>query len=204
VAIYPPLKSRSISTTDGHTDDFDTFFKELRSRWVKIERLQEYDESDSVGYQAFKRGDYAEARDHVQRMVRSQTGIYSHARRFGVTMIRIRICDLPLSPYLVHYEIPAYLADIECGEDIRFVDARVIEDLLTNSGISDYVLFDDKRVTALIYDVASATLRDVLLAEDREVVRQYIDISDELIRRSVPMLESPIFEAVSQNYGPAR
>lgn len=200
MAIYPPANSRSISTTNGHTDDFDRFFNELRSRWVKVERLQEYDESDSAGYQAFERGDYAEARDLVQDMVKSQTGIYSHAQQFGVAMIRIRICDLPLSPYLVHYEIPAYLADIECGEDIRFVDSRLIDDLLTDTGISDYVLFDAKRVTALIYDLASATLQDVLLTEDQAVVQQYVEISDELIRRSVPMLESPIFEAVRENY----
>ena len=54
MAIYPPAKSRSIRSTNGHMDDFDTFFNELRSRWVKVERLQEYDESDSAGYQAFK------------------------------------------------------------------------------------------------------------------------------------------------------
>lgn len=198
MAIYPPTKSRSISTTNGHTDDFDKFFNELRSRWVKVERLQEYDESDSAAYQAFRRGHYAEARALVQDMVRSQTDIYAHARRFGVAMIRIRICELPLSAYLVHYEIPAYLADIECGEDIRFVDSRLIGDLLTDSGISDYVLFDDKRVIALIYDPASATLQDVLLTEDQEVVRQYVEISNELIRRSIPMLESPIFEAIRE------
>ncbi len=104
MAIYPPAKSRSIRATNGHTDDFDTFFNELRSRWVKVERLQEYDESDSAGYQAFRRGDYAEARKLVQQMVRSQTALYSHAQQFGVAMIRIRICDLPLSPYMVHYE----------------------------------------------------------------------------------------------------
>ncbi len=43
MAIYPPAKSRSISTANGHTDDFDKFFNELRSRWVKVERLQQYD-----------------------------------------------------------------------------------------------------------------------------------------------------------------
>ncbi len=133
-------------------------------------------------------------------MVKSQADIYSHTQRFGVAMIRVRICELPLSPYLVHYEIPAYLADIECGEDIRFVDSRLIDDLLTDSGISDYVLFDDKRVIALIYDLASATLQDVLLTEDQEVVRRYVEISDELIRRSVPMLESPIFENIREDY----
>lgn len=193
--MYPPAKAQSIGSADGHVDDFQTFFNELRSRWVKVERLQEYDESDSPGYQAFKHGDYAEASRLVQQMVKAQTDVYSHARRFGVAMVRVRICDLPLSPYLVHYEIPAYLADIECGEDIRFVDARQIDDLLADTGISDYVLYDDKRVTALIYNTATATLQDVLLAEDPDVVRRYVDVSEELIRRSRPMLDSPIYRA---------
>jgi len=62
------------------------------------------------------------------------------------------------------------------------------------------VLFDDKRVTALIYDTASATLQDVLLTEDPAVVQQYVEISDELISKSIPILESPIFETIREDY----
>lgn len=194
MAIYPPAGSRSIGSTNGHVDDFQKFFDELLTRWVKVERLQEYDEPDSPGYHAFKRGDYREAGKLVQAMVKAQTEFYSRAREHGIAMIRIRICDLPLSPYLVHYEIPAYLADIECGEQVRFVDAKEIEGLLTETGLSDYVLFDDRRVTALVYDTGTATLQDALLAEHPEVVQQYVDVTEELIRRSTPMLESPIYQ----------
>jgi hypothetical protein len=106
-------------------------------------------------------------------------------------MIRVRICELPLSPCLVHYEIPAYLADIECGEDIRFVDAEQISDLFFETGISDYVLFDGRRVTALVYDLSTATPEDVLLTDDPAVVAQYAEVSDELIRGPLPCWTAP-------------
>ncbi|WP_326637895.1 hypothetical protein OG884_28385 [Streptosporangium sp. NBC_01755] len=194
--IYPPAESTGLSTTDGHVDDFGRFFNELRSRWVKVERLQEYDESDFEGYQAFKNGDFATARKLVQEMVRGQEEIYTLARQRDISMVRIRICDLPLSSYLVNYEIPAYLADIECGEDIRFINSRDIQQLLSDSGISDYVLYDDTRVVALIYDEATARVREARLVDSPALVTRYAELSDELIERSVPMLESPIYRSV--------
>lgn len=192
--LYPPSNARSIRSTDGHVDEFATFFAGLRSRWVKVERLQAYDESDFEGYRAFKDGDYITAKRLVREMVKSQTDVYAHARRFGVSMIRIRICDLPLSSYLRHYEIAAYEADIECGEDVRFVEATSISEVLAATGISDYVLFDDARVTALIYDTESGTMKDVLLTEDAGTVRSYVQLSDVLIDLSTPMLKSSIYQ----------
>jgi hypothetical protein len=198
MTIYPPASFRHLSTTSGGVDDFPALFRQLRRRWVKVERMQEYDESGSAGYQAFKKGAYGEARRLVQDMVKSQDEIYSHARRYAISMIRVRICDLPLSPYLVHYEIPAYLADLDCGEDIRFVDSRDIGDLLVPTGISDYVLFDDKRVIVLIYAEETGRLAEARLVEDRDLVKEYVEISDQLIRRSNPMLDSPIFQSTRQ------
>jgi hypothetical protein len=191
--LYPPTPAHSIRSTDGHVDEFDTFVTALRHRWVKVEFLQAYDESDSAGYRAFLAGDYFAAGQLVQKMVKAQTEFYDHAREFNVALTRVRICEMPLSPYLLHYEIPAYEADIECGEDVRFVDHRDVEDLIVSTGVSDYVLFDEARVTALIYDEHAGIMRDVLLAEDPVVVHSYVKLSDRLIELSVPMLESPIY-----------
>lgn len=193
--IYPPANARSIRSSNGHVDDFGKFFAALRSRWVKVERLQEYDESDFAGYRAFKNGDYATAQRLVREMVKSQTDLYDHARAYNISMIRIRICDVPLSPYLVHFEIPAYEADIECGEDIRFVEATQIKDILDETGLSDYVLFDNTRVTALIYDTTTMSMKDVLLTEDPDTVQMYVRLSEVLIELSTPMLESRIYRA---------
>lgn len=196
--IYPPPDSLRIGTTDGHVDDFGKLFNGLRSRWVKVERLQEYNESDFEGYRAFKRGNFAEAKRLVQEMVKSQDDVYALVEKRNIAMIRIRIYEFPLSSYLVNYEIPAYLADIECGEDIRFVDVRSIDDILSETGISDYVLFDDNHVVALIYDGETGSLQEARLVEQDSLVQQYVEVSDELIKRSTPMLESAVFQALNR------
>lgn len=193
MALYPPTKYRRLSTTAGGVDEFMTFFQSLRRSWVKAEFLQEYDESGFPGYDAYKRGAYEEAAELVRDMVMSQRELYDHAAEQGVTMTRIRVCELPLSPYLRHYEFPAYRADIECGEDIRLVAVADIRRLLDKTGISDFVLFDRERVIALIYDVRSGLLREARLVEDVQLVRAYVELTDELVRKSVPMLQSPIY-----------
>jgi len=193
MSIYPPAEYSRLTVADGRVEEFGALFNELRTRWVKVERLQEYDESPFEGYLAFRRGDHAEAQRLVREMVKSQTEFYSLVRERGISMVRVRICDLPLSPYLVHYEMAAYLADAECGEDIRLVDSADIADLLAQTGVSDYVLFDDRRVVALLYDEDTARLREARLVEDPELVARYVALSDELINRSAPLLDSPIY-----------
>lgn len=204
--IFPPPDSAPLATTDGRVDEFWRYFTELRSRWVKVERLQHYDESDSPGYQSFLRGDYDEARRLVQQMVREQDDpFFDFAREHGISMIRIRICDLPLGPYLVHYEIPGYVTVAERGPQIRFVDAEDISDLLASTGISDYVLFDETRVIARLYhDDDRGILREAHLVEDTPLVGEYVKVTEELIERSVPMHDSPIFQSVEPPHPSAR
>lgn len=191
--IYPPATYRPLSTTSGGVDDFMTFFRGLRSRWVKVEFLQEYDESGFAGYEAFKRGDHVEAARLVRDQVMNQDEIYSHAREREVAMIRLRICQLPLTSYLIHYEFAAYLADIEQGEDIRFIDASDVGRMFAETNISDFVLFDDRVVIALIYDLQTSTLEEARLVEDPALVKAYAGVADRLIQESVPMLESRIY-----------
>ncbi|MGW4412017.1 DUF6879 family protein [Nonomuraea sp. NPDC004702] len=198
--IYPPSEYRQLSIESGGVDEFSIFFGELRSRWVKVECLQEYDESGFEGFEAFRAGNFPEAARLVREMVKGQTGVYAHMRKFNVSMIRIRVCELPLSSYLLDYEIPAYLADIECGEEIRFVKTEDVRDVLDQTGISDYVLFDKTRVTALMYDMEASTLREARLVESEDLVQAYADATEVLIRRSVPMLESPIFLEIQHRY----
>ncbi|MFD2356718.1 DUF6879 family protein [Nonomuraea ferruginea] len=165
-------------------DDFMAFFRDLRRSWVKVECLQEYDESGFSAYDAFRNGDYDEAARRVREMVLGQRELYGHAVEHGIAMTRIRVCELPLSPYLEHYEFAAYLADIECGEEIRLVEAVDVRPLLDETGISDFVLFDRERVIALIYDKRSASLREARLVEDAELVHAYAAVTDELMEKN--------------------
>jgi hypothetical protein len=79
-----------------------------------------------------------------------------------------------------------------CGEEIRFVDSVEIADLLESTGLSDYLLFDDRTVVALVYDEATGRLRQALRSDHLKAIRTYRDISEELLQRSVPMPDSPV------------
>jgi hypothetical protein len=96
MAAYPPRPATERNITDGHIDGFAELFGSLTTRWIKVERLQHYDESDSPGYQAFLRGDHVEAARLVEEFVRSQAAFYDFAKRRGVRLVRI----LTLSPYV--------------------------------------------------------------------------------------------------------
>jgi Family of unknown function (DUF6879) len=193
--IYPPGSYKPLHVDNGQVAEFDGFFRQLRTRWLKVERLQEYDEASFPGYQAFKRKDLPTAQRLVQEMVRRQDDLYRFAHERHVSMVRIRIYDLPLSAYLQDYEMYAYEADVQCGEDIRFLDSADIEDLLAQTGISDYLLFDSQRVVALLYDPTTGRLNEARLVEHGRLISQYVAVSEELMARSVPMLQSPIYQA---------
>jgi hypothetical protein len=200
--IYPPDRFRPLEISGGGINEFSRFFGELKKTWIKIERLQEYDESYAEGYQAFKRGDYAAARRLAQEMVKGQIDVYSVAKERNLKMIRIRIYDLPITSYLRYYEIPCYEADIECGEEIRFVFSGDIHDLLEETNISDYVVFDDVRVVALLYDVERAALEEARLVEDRDLIGKYLEVTSQLIERSVPMKASAVYKEMQGSSSP--
>jgi hypothetical protein len=191
--LFPPNVSRPLSISDGHVDEFGVLFESLDSRWVKVERMPEYDESDFEGYRWFKRGDYVAGAHLVQEMVRGQTDVYDKARAGNISMTRIRIFDLPLSDYLTYYEIPAYEADIECGEAILFVASADVEDLLS-AGLIDYVLFDDRCVVTLQYDETTLQLREARLVDDPVLVRGFLAVTADLISRAVPMKKTKVYQ----------
>jgi hypothetical protein len=182
-----------LPTRDGHVEGFWELFSCLRRRWVKVELLQEYDESDSIAYRKFKEGDHEAAARLVAEFVRSQREIYELARERKLEMIRIRVFVLPLTDYLRYYEIPAYESDVECGEKVFFLQDTQATDIL-GRGLTDYVLFDDERVLILHYEKSTSTLREARLAEGSRTVGKYMEITEKLLERSVPMHQSPAYQ----------
>lgn len=192
---YPPSPARAATVDGGGVAEFFELFKRLRSRWVKVEYLQHYDESGSEAYSAFQHEDYSLAQQLVRESVKSQTEVYSLAREHSVKMQRIRVYDAPLSPYLRHYELAAYEADIECGEEIFFIDRPAADSILGNSAVSDFVLWDDFAVLGLIYDVEAGRLRKAVISENPATIEAYTVAVQGLLESALPMFESPIYQA---------
>ena len=112
---YPPQNYKSMTIDDGGFAEFGELFRQLRSHWVKVEFLQEYDETGSKAYESFIRGDYDDAKRRVTKDVKSQW-VYEHSKQYNVSMTRIRVVKYPISRYLLRFEYHAYVADEEMGD----------------------------------------------------------------------------------------
>ena len=53
---YPPQNYQDMTIDGGGFTEFGELFRQLRSHWVKVEFLQEYDETGSKAYESFIRG----------------------------------------------------------------------------------------------------------------------------------------------------
>src|SRR5438094_7043494 len=113
--IYPPEPSKNLTIENHGIKEFGSLFDELKSQWIKVEFMQEYNESGRPAYDTFKRGDYEKAASLVRSTVARQTYMYDLASKKNLTLSRIRVYETPLSSYLRHYEIHAYLEDIKQG-----------------------------------------------------------------------------------------
>lgn len=187
---YPPTDYRPLTIEAGGFVEFGDLFRGLRTRWVKVEFLQSYDETGSEAFEAYLRGDDELAASLVARDVKAQW-VYEHAREFDVDMVRIRVYQTPLSSYLSNFEYHAYLADEEMGESVFVVHWDKIADLIEQTGISDFLVFDDTAVVALVYDVPSGTIREARLVTEPSEVGRYLGIVDQLMEAGEPLANSP-------------
>ncbi len=188
---YPPQNYQSMTIDGGGFTEFGELFRQLRSHWVKVEFLQEYDETGSKAYESFIQGDYDDAKRRVTKDVKSQW-VYEHSKQYNVSMTRIRVVKYPISRYLLRFEYHAYVADEEMGEQIFVVPWSEISDVISKTGISDYLVFDGEKVVALLYDEHSSTVQEARLVESQKEVARYIAMTQFLLERSVPLKQSEL------------
>jgi hypothetical protein len=186
---YPPTDFKPLTIEGGGFVEFGDLFRRLRSRWVKVEFLQKYDETGFDAYSAYLNGDNALAASLVSRYVKGQQ-VYVHAREYDVEMVRIRVYQVPLSDYLVNYEFHAYVADVEMGEHIFAVDWERVSELIEQTGVSDFLIFDDWAVVALIYDEASGVVQEARLVSDAKEIAKYAVLSEKLLEAAEPLADS--------------
>jgi len=185
---YPPKEYSSLTIAGGGFAEFGELFARLRRRWVKVEFLQYYDESGSLAFDAFLNGDFEVAAQTVARDVKEQN-VYDVARENGVSMVRVRVYRVPLSDYLSKFEYFAYIADEEMGEQVFTVNWESVEGLIRNTGVSDFLIFDDWGVVALLYNESTGQVREARLVSDPSEIRAYSALAEKLIDTGEPFKE---------------
>ena len=105
-------------------------------------------------------------------------------------MMRVRVYRVPLSDYLSKFEYHAYVADEEMGEQILTVNWADVEDLIARTGVSDFLIFDDWGVVALLYDEPTGRVHEARLISDPSEIHAYTELATELMDAAQPLEHS--------------
>jgi len=118
-------------------------------RFLKLECWQSYQELDTnKSLEAYNAGDFDRARDLLEGEAEADRPLYDGVRNRGIQYARIRLVQLPLTPYLA-YEMINYRIRREMGEAIEVVEMPATV-TLPNERYFDFLLFDVE--SALIHD----------------------------------------------------
>lgn len=165
--------------------DFTAHFLDAWSaaqeRFLKIERRQTYSQVDDESYQAFLRGDYADALSLLRRELMQQRAMYDEARANGVALVRLRQFEEPLSDYLRHYEIPSYSISEELGETVYFARPDPSADELP-----DCIVFDSTVMFVNTYD-GLGRLGGAIEVLDQEQIQRTVSLAEKLLTTAEPL-----------------
>lgn len=158
-------------TEEEYDKDFDERWAQAPAfdRW-KLERRQHFVEPWSESWQAFARGDW----DEVLRIdAASAAGVmedYRKAAERGIRRLRVRIVELPLTPYL-HWELHAFRKRVAAGEHIRVVGPETVAPFEADGPVPELVNVGDT-LYETVYDAEGLGVAGVRFA-GAEVVTAY-------------------------------
>lgn len=198
ILVRPPPMVVSRGTRlalDQFLAEFRTAWSRMRSRFLKLETWQSYEElAANRSQQAFQRGDFNRARELLREEAEGDRPLYDDIRQRGLDYARIRLVKEPLTEYL-RYELMSYQIRAEMGENIVVVrsEPRI---RLPNPDVFDLLLFD--REAALVHDYGTAEAGRQTggwLVRDPEVIEELERRTLALRQQAVPLsqyrLESP-------------
>jgi hypothetical protein len=117
----------------------------------KLERSQTFYESGDPAWEAFLAGDW----DRVLAVfggerddIRAEVETY---RRQGLRLRRLRVVEKPLTPYL-QWEMHSHRIFVECGFDIRVIDADRIRRFETCGPVPELMIYGGRVLYQVRYD----------------------------------------------------
>lgn len=148
-------------TLDEYVADFDVHYERTHQRdcW-KLERMQHFHEGDSAAWEAFRRGDLAEAERLMDDRAPALRADAEEAASRGSVFRRVRIVRQPLSRYL-QWELRSLRVRSESGGPVRVVPADSVSRLESDGPLPELV------------DLGGRVLYRVTYAEDASATGAY-------------------------------
>ncbi len=180
--------------------DFYQEVERIREPVLKTERIQTFQEPGSPSWEAFVDGRWQDALDIAAHPNEELRRFLNHLTEIGSGLHRLRIAELPLTPYL-QWELHFLLHRAHAGEDVKVLLAGQIRELEAEWGplpelmilgerlMYEVVYVDGLAVGAIRFDESEAvfTCRNLVLGllDQAEDIEHFFD-------REVKPLPTPL------------
>jgi hypothetical protein len=164
--------------------DFGAYFSHTREFW-KLERGQVYAEPGVPSWLAFNAGNWDEALRLIRGDREDTARYHADTTAAGTATRRIRIVELPVTPYL-QWELHVLKLRDETGGPIRVLRADAIADLEDEGVLPDIYTMDADVMYQAVYD-EHGVLEHALRYTDEALVRRCRDFIAGLYDRGEPI-----------------
>ncbi|MEY9910127.1 hypothetical protein ABIA35_006371 [Catenulispora sp. MAP12-49] len=148
----PQRPSGVVLTAEEYIKDFfPRFWHISEGDFWKLERIQSFQEEGSESWNAFARGDRAEAFRLIEDRRHSLAEYYAKVAQNGFTTYRARVVEEEVTPYL-QWELHSLRQRNELGEQIRVVSASKVAPLERQGMLPEIVTLETDAVYEVLYN----------------------------------------------------
>lgn len=136
-------------TVSAYLADFSAHYPRVSGVFWKLERGQAFREPDVPSWAAAAKGDWADALRLIEPMRAEVVAEFASAP--AMRRRRIRVAEAPVSAYL-QWEMQVLKMRAELGEQVRVLDAALIQDWERERPLPEVVILGD----AVMYEICYA------------------------------------------------
>jgi hypothetical protein len=170
-----PLDGWDMGGTRLSLEDYRADFRATESltteqgSW-KLERRQHFRQPGSASWEAFTRGQWAEALRLIEARRESLMEFGAETAEKGTDLYRLRIVAEPISPYL-QWELHSLKLRAECGELIRILPAAAVRQLEDDGELPEVVTLGPSTAYRILYDADGVLTGGVKVTNPQAVGR---------------------------------
>ena len=136
----------------------------------KLERRQHFRQPGSASWEAFARGQWAEALRLIEARRESMMEFGAKTAGKGTDLYRLRVVAEPIIPYL-QWELHSLKLRAECGELIRILPAAAVRQLEDNGELPEVVTLGPSTAYRILYDADGVLAGGVKVTDPQAVGR---------------------------------
>ena len=140
-----------MTLADYRLDFAREFWQTGRPGFWKLERQQFFQEPGYRSWEAFARGDWAEALALLERDRPQFAAEHRRATERGFTIRRVRVVEEPIIPYL-QWELHVLRVREQCGTEVRVVNAEQVAAYETAGPLPEVCTLGHTVMYEIVYD----------------------------------------------------